>query len=121
MSANRSVLVGGAVIITVGYSNAIVTGGNTTRVLVGGIGVVLLASLIELLGPNASKLATGIVGVAVLTVILVEAPGIQQAFTNAQKNVGKSANPIGLYTGTQSAASRPGVGQPGHSGLTPGP
>ncbi len=120
MAANRTVIVGGAVIVTVGYANAIVTKGNPTRVIIGGIGVVLIASLMEMAGPNMSKLATAVVGLAIMTVILVEAPGIAKAVQNAQANAGKSAqtNPT-VQTGG-SAASRPGVGQPGHSGLSPG-
>lgn len=92
MASNKTVLVGGGVIITVGYANAVVTKGNPTRVIVGGMVFILLASLLELAGSKASALASGIVGVAVLTVILVEAPSIQQAYTNAQKNVGKSTD-----------------------------
>lgn len=85
MASNKTVLVGGAVIISVGVVNAAVNKGSPTKVLVGGITFVLLASLLELAGPRASTLATAFVGVAVLTVVLVEAPSIAKAFTAIQQ------------------------------------
>ncbi len=112
MASNKTVLIGGTVIITVGYVGAITTKGNPTRVVVGGIVFVLLASLLELAGPRASALASGLVGVAVLTVVLVEAPAIQQAYVNAQKGaISKPPQPIGSQ---QTAAPHPttGVGGP---------
>ena len=99
MASNKTVLIGGGVIITVGYANAVVTKGNPTRVIVGGIVFILLASLLELAGPRANAIASGLVGVAVLTVILVEAPSIQQAYVNAQKNVGKTTTPTPTVPG----------------------
>ena len=121
--ANKTVLVGGGVIITVGYANAVVTKGNPTKVIVGGMAFILLASLLELAGPRASSLASGIVGVAVLTVILVEAPSIQQAYLNAQSNAGKpsasttttsggSQTNTGNTYGSNPPPSGPGAGHP---------
>jgi hypothetical protein len=46
--------------------------------------VVLVASLLELFGDNASRLATAFVGLATLTVLLVEAPAIAKAIATAQ-------------------------------------
>ena len=108
MASNKTVLVGGAVIITVGYANAVVTKGNPTRVIVGGMVFILLASLLELAGPRASAIASGLVGVAVLTVLLVEAPSIQQAYLNAQKGA-ITGGAIGKSSST-SAPTVPGGG-----------
>lgn len=106
MASNKTVLVGGGVIITIGYANAVVTKGNPTKVIVGGMAFILLASLLELVGPRASALASGIVGVAILTVILVEAPSIQQAYVNAQSNAGKQS----ASTTTTSGGSQTNTG-----------
>lgn len=89
MASNKTVLVGGTVIISVGVVNATVNKGSPTKVLVGGITFILLASLLELGGPGPSRLASALVGVAVLTVVLVEAPGIGKAFNNVAQNIGK--------------------------------
>lgn len=86
MQSNKIVLLGGAVIIVVGYVKAATSGGSPTRVFAGGVGIVLLASLLELAGSAGSRLASGLVGIATVTVILVEAPSIYQAISKGTAN-----------------------------------
>lgn len=86
MQSNKTVLLGGAVIITVGFAKSVSGGGSPTRVFAGGVGVILLASLLELAGSIGNRLATGLVGVATVTVILVEAPAIYQAISKGTAN-----------------------------------
>ena len=117
MKSNKFVLIGGAVIITVGVANAATNGGSPTKVIVGGLAFTLLASILELFGEGASALASGIVGVAVLTVVLTEAPGIAAAYTNAQKNVAKGttsvnpnpANPPTITVSGSTYVPNPGI------------
>lgn len=86
MQSNRIVLLGGAVIIVVGFIKATTSGGNPTRVFAGGVGIILLASLLELMGSAGSRLASGLVGIATITVVLVEAPSVYQAISRGTAN-----------------------------------
>lgn len=86
MQSNRIVLLGGAVIIVVGFVKATTSGGNPTRVFAGGVGIILLASLLELMGSAGSRLASGLVGIATITVVLVEAPAVYQAIAKGTQN-----------------------------------
>ena len=86
MQSNKTVLIGGMVIIVVGVTKAITTGGNPIRVTAGGLGIILLASLLELAGAGASKVASGLVGVATITVLLVEAPAVYNAISKGTTN-----------------------------------
>lgn len=88
MNEEKAILVGGVVIITVGLLNAVVRNRPKTKVFVGGIGVILLASLLATFGQGPAKVAVGFIGVAVTAVLLVEAPPILTAFNNLQ-NKGK--------------------------------
>jgi hypothetical protein len=95
--SNKGVLLGGTVIITVGFVKAVTTpGGNPYRVVAGGLGVVLVASLLELFGDQASRLATAFVGLATITVLLVEMPAIATAISNAQAKKPATPAPAGL-------------------------
>lgn len=86
MQSNKTVLLGGAVIISVGFAKALTSGGSPSKVFAGGVGIILLASLIELAGEGASRVASGLVGVATITVLLVEAPAIYQVITKGTSN-----------------------------------
>jgi hypothetical protein len=85
MQPNKTILIGGIVIISVGAVNAAVNNRPETPVFAGGIGVLLLASLLDVLGPGPGKVATALIGLTVVTVLLVEGPAIFSAITNAQK------------------------------------
>lgn len=85
MQANKTILVGGLVIISIGAINAAVNKKPETPVFAGGIGVLLLASLLDAISPQTSKIATGLVSLAALTVVLVEGPSLFTALANAQK------------------------------------
>jgi hypothetical protein len=89
--SNKTVLLGGTVIVAVGFAKAVTSGGSPTKVFAGGVGIVLLASLLELLGPRASQLATGLVGLATVTILLVEAPAVYAGIAHAQKAAPSSA------------------------------
>lgn len=105
--SNKGVLLGGAVIITVGFIKAVSGGGNPSKVFAGGVGLILLASLLELAGEGASKVASGLVGVATITVLLVEAPSVYQAISKGTSN---AHNPFNGTNQNQNAGS-PGSGQ----------
>lgn len=85
MQPNKTILIGGIVIISVGAVNAAVNNRPETPVFAGGIGVLLLASLLDVLGPGPSKIGTALIGLAVVTVLLVEGPAVFSAISNAQK------------------------------------
>lgn len=84
MQPNRFLLVGGLVIITFGAISAAVNNKPETPVFAGGIGVILIASLLDLFGGPAQGLANGMVGLAVLTTALVEGPSVLSAIQNKQ-------------------------------------
>jgi hypothetical protein len=69
---HRGILIGGLVIITVGFANAELNQKPVSRVLVGGVGFLLLASLLDAIGGKASALASALVGLAVVAVVLAE-------------------------------------------------
>ena len=73
------------IIISVGVVNAAQNNRPETGVLAGGIGFLLIASLLDAVGGYASKLATAIVGLATFTVVLVEGPALIGAIQNSQK------------------------------------
>ena len=104
--SNKTVLLGGAVIITVGFAKSVTSGGSPTKVFAGGVGVVLLASLLELAGDTASAIASGLVGIATITVLLVEAPAVFKAISQGQKN---AHNP---FSGAAQAQNAGSTGQP---------
>ncbi|SRR6266567_1131202 len=84
MQSDRAILAGGVVIITVGFVSATVNNRPKTKVFVGGTGIVLLASLVSMAGGNAQKIATAFMGLAVVTVLLVELPDVFKALSKAQ-------------------------------------
>lgn len=86
---NNTILIGGLLIISVGFVNATINNRPKTPVFAGGIGFLFLASLLDTFGGNASKFATAIVGLATFTVLLVEGPALVTALQNAQKQKGK--------------------------------
>ena len=83
--ANKTILIGGIVIISIGAISAALNKKPETPVLVGGVGFILLASLLDVLGGNWSKLAIAITGLAVVSSVLVEGPALFTAIQNAQK------------------------------------
>src|SRR6185437_14871695 len=102
MQSNRTVLLGGAIIIVVGFAKAVTSGGSTTKVFAGGVGIILLASLLELAGETGSRMASGLVGIATVTVLLVEAPAI---YTSIQKGTANAHNPFNSNAQTQAGGS----------------
>jgi hypothetical protein len=86
MEVNKSILIGGIVIISVGAVYAIVKGRPETPVFAGGVGFLLLASLLDVLGGGFSKLATALVGLATVSVIIVESPTLFSALQTAQSH-----------------------------------
>lgn len=84
MQPNKTILVGGIVIISVGAVNAAVNNRPETPVFAGGIGFLVLAAILDALGGGPSKIATALVGLATVTVVLVEGPAVFKAIQNAQ-------------------------------------
>jgi len=111
MQSNKTVLLGGAVIIAVGFAKALTSGGNPTKVFAGGVGIILLASLLELAGSGASRVASGLVGVATITVLLVEAPSIYQVISKGTSNAHNpfNSNVQGQNTGSGNSSQVPPV------------
>lgn len=85
MQPTQFILAGGVVIISVGYISAVVHNRPKTKVFAGGIGIMLFASLIELAGPQAAKLAEAFTGLAVIAVLLVELPDVLTVLQKTQK------------------------------------
>jgi hypothetical protein len=83
-SNSKFVLVGGLIILSVGFVYATVHNRPKTKVLVGGIGFMLLASILDAFGDGPSKLANAITMVAVVSVLIGEGPDLFTALTTAQ-------------------------------------
>ena len=90
MQPNKTILVGGLIIIGVGVVYAAANHKPETPVFAGGVGFLLIASLLDALGPGPSKVASGLVGLATTTVVLTEAPGVFSALNNAQAKAAKT-------------------------------
>ncbi len=88
MQPNNTILVGGVIIIAVGFVNALENKQPETKVLAGGVGFLLLASLLDAIGGGAAKLATALVGLATVTVVLVEGPSLFKALQQGQTGKG---------------------------------
>lgn len=84
-SSSKIILVGGILIISVGAVNAMVNKRPETPVFAGGIGVILLASLLEAIGTGPGRVAAALVGLASVTVLFAESPALFTALANAQK------------------------------------
>ena len=85
MQPNKTILIGGVIILSVGVVNAAINNRPQTPVFAGGVGVLLLASLLDAIGPGPGKIATALIGLTVVTVLLVEGPAVVSAINNAQK------------------------------------
>jgi len=80
--ANKNILIGGVIIIGVGVIRAATNKKPETPVLAGGVAFLLLASLLDALGPGPSKLATALVALAATTVVVTELPSVYSAAQN---------------------------------------
>lgn len=85
---NKGIIIGGLIIIGVGAVNAAVNNRPQTPVFAGGVGVLVLASLLDALGGRAAALATALVGLAATTVLFVEGPALFKAIQKAQAHKG---------------------------------
>jgi hypothetical protein len=85
MNSTKIILIGGILILSIGAINAAIDKKPETPVIAGSIGVILLASLLDALGPTPGKIAAAFVGLAATTVVFVEAPSLFTALQNAQK------------------------------------
>lgn len=84
MKTSKFILIGGLLIIGIGTVNAAINKKPETPVLAGGIGVILLASILEAIGPGPGKVGNALVGLAATSVLIVEGPSLFQAINNAQ-------------------------------------
>lgn len=107
MQSSKTILIGGIVIISIGVVNAAVNKRPETPVFVGGIGFILLASLLDTIGGQWSKVASGLVGLAVVTSLLVEGPALFTAINNAKGGQGTETG-----SGSSSSGSTGGGGGP---------
>lgn len=82
MQPNKTLLIGGMVIIGVGIIRAATNNKPETPVLAGGVAFLLVAALLDALGPGPSKIATALVALAATTVVVTEAPGVFAATQN---------------------------------------
>lgn len=71
-------------IIAVGFVNATINNRPKTPVFAGGVGFLLLASLLDAFGGHAARLATAIVGLATVTVLIAEGPALIAALQNSR-------------------------------------
>lgn len=106
MKSSNGVLIGGLILLTVGFTRATLQNKPKTPVIAGALGVVLFASLLELAGTNATKVANALVGVAVLTALITEIPDIVTAVQNAQKGGSNVTTNSGQPTGSASTAAK---------------
>lgn len=88
--ANPFILVSGIIIISVGAVNAAMKSRPETPVFAGGIGLLVLASILDALGEGGTRLATGLMALALTTVLLVEGPALFAAITAKQSGGGKA-------------------------------
>jgi hypothetical protein len=84
MNPTQVILGGSIIIITVGIVNALQKNKPLTPVFAGGVGVLLIASLIQAFGGEAEKLAMGFVGLAATAVILTDGPALFDALKKVQ-------------------------------------
>lgn len=82
---NKTILIGGMIIIGVGVIRAATSNKPETPVFAGGVAFLLFASLLDALGPGPARLATALVALAATTVIVTELPGVIQAANNVAK------------------------------------
>ena len=75
-ASERFIIVGGVIILAVGITNAWVNNKPIGKVALGGIGVVLILSLLSAFGVAATALANGLMVLAVVAVLMVELPGL---------------------------------------------
>lgn len=75
-ASERFIIVGGAIILAVGIANAWLNNKPIGKVALGGIGVVLILSLLSAFGVAATALANGLMVLAVVAVLMVELPGL---------------------------------------------
>lgn len=85
MQPNKTILVGGMIILGVGVIRAASGNKPETPVFAGGVVFLLLASILDALGPGPSKIATALVGLAATTVVVTELPGVISAANNVAK------------------------------------
>lgn len=85
MQPNKTILIGGAVIIGIGVIRAATNKKPETPVLAGGVAFLLLASILDALGPGPSKVATALVALAATTVVITELPSVYSAVSNVLK------------------------------------
>jgi hypothetical protein len=69
---NNFVLIGGIVIIGIGWVNAASQNKPVSKVIMGGVSFIVIASLLDLAGGYAAKFANGMVALALVTTIIVE-------------------------------------------------
>lgn len=89
MNSTQVILIGSVVIIAVGSIHAALNNRPETPVFAGGIGLLVLASLLDAIGPGPGKVAGAIVALSATTVLFVEGPALFQAIQNSQKVQGK--------------------------------
>lgn len=85
MQPNKTILIGGAIIIGVGVIRAASANKPETPVFAGGVAFLLLASILDALGPGPAKVATALVSLAAITVVMAEGPGVFTAIQNGLK------------------------------------
>jgi uncharacterized membrane protein YecN with MAPEG domain len=79
------ILTGGLLILGVGFTYAVVSNRPKTKVLAGGIGVIVIASVFDIMGGYASKFGAAIISLAVVAVLLAEGPAVIKAIQTSQK------------------------------------
>lgn len=82
MQPNKTILIGGMIIIGVGVIHAASSSKPETPVFAGGVIFLLLASILDALGGGPAKVATALVGLAATTVVITELPGVITAINN---------------------------------------
>lgn len=79
MNSEQGILAGGVVILTLGLAKDAITGQSPKHVIAGSLIVIMFASLLALGGGDLARLASAIVGLAVVTAILIEGIPLAQA------------------------------------------
>lgn len=72
MEPNKTILVGGVIIIAIGVASSVINNKPISKPLVGGVGFLLLASILDVFGGKIATLANALVWLAVVAVIITE-------------------------------------------------
>ena len=103
MNGEKKIIIAGVVILVLGISKAAIDKKPLDVPLVGGIGFILLLSLISAFSDSASNLAGDFAILGMVTVLLVDGPAVIQAGQTIQAGQPPTKTAGPSYTGISTA------------------